>query len=58
MQRINPVENSKGRAKELLDRVRQNLGSTPNIFTALANSPVALESYLDFNERVLCFWFR
>ena len=50
MQRIHSVTNPEGKAKILLDNVRQAIGGTPNFFTALANAPVALEAYLDFNK--------
>ncbi len=39
---------SQGRAKELLDAVQKKLGVTPNMMRALANSPAALQAYLDF----------
>lgn len=46
MQRINPVTQPEGKAKELLDGVKHMMGSTPNIFTTFANAPAALEAYL------------
>lgn len=48
-QRINSVTNPEGKAKNLLDAVKQAMGSTPNIFTAFANAPAALEGYLNLN---------
>lgn len=50
MQRINQVTQPQGKAKTLLDAVRQSMGSTPNIFTTFANAPAALEAYLNFNS--------
>lgn len=38
-----------GKAKELLDAVQASLGMTPNLMRTLANSPAALESFLNFN---------
>jgi len=49
MKRINPVTNPEGKAKQLLDTVKQAMGATPNIFTTLAHAPAALEGYLNFN---------
>lgn len=46
MQRINPVTQPEGKAKELLDSVKQMMGATPNLFTTFANAPAALEAYL------------
>ena len=40
---------AQGKAKDLLDAVKQAMGSTPNIFTAFANAPAAMEGYLNFN---------
>lgn len=37
------------KAKELLDAVQRKLGVTPNLFRTLANSPAALEAYLNFS---------
>ena len=50
MQRIPSVTNPAGKTKALLDNVRQTMGATPNFFTAFANAPAALESYLGFNK--------
>ncbi|MDQ7013156.1 MAG: carboxymuconolactone decarboxylase family protein [Planctomycetota bacterium] len=51
MPRIHPLkhEHAQGKAKELLDVVKQKLGGTPNILTTMAHSPAALESYLSFS---------
>ncbi len=48
-QRIEAVRNPQGKAAELLDGVREALGSTPNLFTTFAVSPAALEGYLGLN---------
>lgn len=49
MQYINPIDtNNPGPAAEVLDTVKKSIGSVPNIFATLANSPAALESYLAF----------
>jgi uncharacterized peroxidase-related enzyme len=45
---INPVQ-ATGKAKQLLDAVQSKLGLTPNLTRALANSPAALEAYLNFS---------
>ena len=37
-----------GRSKELLDSVQLKMGRVPNIFKYMANSPAALEGYLNF----------
>jgi len=49
MKRIPPVTNPQGKAKQLLDTVKQAMGATPNIFTTFAQAPAALEGYLNFN---------
>jgi uncharacterized peroxidase-related enzyme len=46
MQRIQPVTQAEGKAKEMLDGVQKMLGSTPNLFTTFANAPAALQAYL------------
>ena len=38
-----------GKAKELLDAVKGNLGVVPNMTRVMATSPVVLESYLSFS---------
>ncbi len=51
MARINAVnpEQATGKAKDLLDSVKSQMGGVPNIFSTLAQSPVALEAFLNFN---------
>lgn len=44
---VNPAE-ATGKAKKLLDGVQAKLGMTPNLMKTLANSPAALEAYLNF----------
>lgn len=48
-QRIQAVTTPEGKAADLLDGVKAALGATPNMFTAFANAPTALEGYLNFN---------
>lgn len=45
---INP-ELAQGRAKDLLDRVRQAFGVVPNTAQVMANSPAVLDSFLAFS---------
>ena len=49
MQRIKKVENATGKSLELLEAVKKQLGSTPNLFTTFANAPAAFEGYLGLN---------
>jgi len=51
MARIKPInyEQSTGKAKELLDAVKGQLGMTPNMMTTMAQSPAVLEAYLNFS---------
>ncbi len=51
MTRITSIEpaQAQGKARDLLDAVQQAMGATPNIFTAMANSPAALEGLLVLN---------
>ena len=51
MSRINQIspETATGKAKELLDAVKNKLGLVPNLTRALANAPAALEAYLQFS---------
>jgi uncharacterized peroxidase-related enzyme len=51
-QRLNPVDpaHASGKAKQLLDEVQSTYGRTPNLMRTLANSPAALEAYLDFSD--------
>lgn len=44
---VNPAQ-ATGKAKRLLDGVQSKLGLTPNMMRAMANSPAALEAYLNF----------
>lgn len=52
MQRLNPVnpETAEGKAKTLLDGVKAKMGMTPNIMKTMANSPAALDAYLNFSN--------
>lgn len=45
---INPAE-ATGKTKELLEAVKAKLGRAPNLIKTLANSPAALEAYLNFS---------
>jgi uncharacterized peroxidase-related enzyme len=51
MERITPVnlQTAQGRAKELLDAVKANLGLVPNMTRSMAVSPSVLEAYLGFS---------
>lgn len=51
MPRFNAVDpkGATGKAKELLDGVKSKIGMVPNLMRALANSPAALEGYLNFS---------
>ena len=51
MQRLPAVspEHATGRAKVLLDGVQATLGMVPNLMRTMANSPAALEAYLNFS---------
>lgn len=51
MPRIQPLAHTdaQGKAKDLLDTVKQKLGGTPNLLTTMAHSPATLESYLNFS---------
>jgi uncharacterized peroxidase-related enzyme len=44
---VNPAE-ATGRAKELLDLVKQRTGRIPNMVRLMANSPASLAAYLNF----------
>jgi uncharacterized peroxidase-related enzyme len=50
MIRIKPVSENNEKAKELLDIVKKKMGSVPNIFSTMANSPAVLKSYLNFSQ--------
>jgi uncharacterized peroxidase-related enzyme len=43
------IETSPAAAQPLLQAVRKQLGSVPNLFRVIANSPAALEGYLGLN---------
>lgn len=43
-------ETATGQAKQLLDGVQEKLGFAPNIMRTMANSPVALQAYLNFSN--------
>ena len=49
MQHIKKITNPEGKAADLLNAVKQSIGSTPNLFTTFANAPAALEGYLGLN---------
>ena len=52
MPRINTpasIEAAPAAAKPLLEAVRKQMGSVPNLFRLVANSPAALEGYLGLN---------
>ncbi|MFM9975551.1 MAG: carboxymuconolactone decarboxylase family protein [Beijerinckiaceae bacterium] len=52
MTRINTyptIESAPAAAQPLLEAVKKQLGSVPNIFRVIANSPVALEGFLGLN---------
>ena len=50
MPRLNVVERetATGKQKELLDAAHAKLGTVPNIFKGMANSPAVLEAYFAF----------
>ena len=47
--KVNDPATATGRAKELLDTVKQKMGLVPNITRLMVNSPAALEGYLNFS---------
>lgn len=51
MSRINPVnpEETQGKAKELLDKVKAKMGRQPNLLKTMVHSPSVLEAYLGFS---------
>lgn len=51
MSRINVInyESAEGKAKELLDTVKEKIGFAPNLMKTLAQSPTVLEAYLNFS---------
>ena len=52
MNRLHPIDpaTAEGKTKTLLDGVKADLGSTPNMFRLLAASPATLEAYLSYNR--------
>jgi uncharacterized peroxidase-related enzyme len=54
MQRINAVDpkTATGTVKTLLDGVQSKLGFVPNLMRTLAVSPVTLDAYLSFSDRL------
>ncbi len=52
MQRLASInqDQATGRAKELLDATKSQLGMVPNLMKTLASSPAALDSFLHFNN--------
>ncbi len=52
MPRIAPLvpEETKGKAKTLLDGVKASIGVVPNLFRTIAHSPAALEAHLSFSS--------
>jgi len=52
MPRIKAVDpaTATGEAKKTLDAVQQKMGRVPNIFQLMANSPAAVQGYLNFSE--------
>ncbi|HEY4337154.1 MAG TPA: carboxymuconolactone decarboxylase family protein [Puia sp.] len=51
MQRLSAIEpeSATGKAKDLFTAVQGKLGSVPNMFRTMGNSPAVLEGYLSFN---------
>lgn len=51
MQRLKAIDpkEATGKAKELLDGVKAKIGMVPNLMRTYANSPAALEGYLNFS---------
>lgn len=51
MARIEPIspKDATGKAKDLLDGVQAKFGKAPNIFKVMANSPAALEGFLQLH---------
>ena len=41
-------DTTSGMARELLDATQRQLGRVPNLYAAMAHSPIALRGYLDF----------
>lgn len=51
MPRIQPIQTADAapKAKDFLNAVQAKIGMTPNLMKGLANSPAALEAYLNFS---------
>lgn len=51
MPRLNAIDpkEATGKAKELLDSVKAKIGMVPNLMRTFANSPAALDGYLNFS---------
>jgi uncharacterized peroxidase-related enzyme len=49
---IPTVDQAPAASKQLLDGVKKQIGSVPNLFRLLGNSPAALEGYLALNAAV------
>src|SRR4051794_20786463 len=51
MSRLNQIapESASGRARTLLEAVKNKLGLVPNMTRAMANSPAVLDGYLQFS---------
>ena len=51
MPRLNAIDpqEATGKAKELLDGVKTKIGMVPNLMRTFANSPAALEGYMNFS---------
>lgn len=49
MTRIQPVTNPEGKAADLFGAITKQMGSVPNIFKTMANSPATLEGFLGFS---------
>lgn len=45
----NSIDDAPARARPLLEAVQKQLGSVPNMFRLIANSPAGLEGYLGLN---------
>jgi len=52
MQRLTSIDqdHATGRAKELLDATKAQLGMVPNLMKTLASSPASLDAYLHFSN--------
>ena len=52
MARLNTIKKAEatGEIKTLYDQVEEKMGTVPNIFTGMANSPVLLKAYLELEQ--------